>query len=167
MSVSLKKPERANLSKPSATRKLPEYTPVHLIDEDETIKNRPARSTAPNKRDIQPKVRSCTPVHIRDEQETINPRSVSELRQYENERRKQKKWYVLAWFGAVALVILVCVAVFVLVANLPLDMAAVEYFFSVVTSFLGYLLGSPIFILLLSLSALGLAVNCIKRIMNR
>ncbi len=179
MSVSLKKSERANLSKPSATRKLPEYTPVHLIDEDETIKNRPARSTAPNKRDIQPKVRSCTPVHIRDEQETINPRSVSELRQYENERRKQKKWYVLAWFGAVALVILVCVAVFVLVTNLPLkpvetpteditaDMAAVEYFFSVVTSFLGYLLGSPIFILLLSLSALGLAVNCIKQIMNR
>lgn len=174
MSVSLKKPERANLSKPSATRKLPEYTPVHLIDEEETMKNLSTRSAAPNKRDIQPKVRQCTPVHIRDERETT-----SDLRQYEAEHRKQKKWYVLAWFGAVALVILVCVAVFVLVVNMPLkpvetpteditaDMAAVEYFFSVVTSFLGYLLGSPIFILLLSLFALGLAANCIKRIMNR
>ena len=115
MSVSLKKPERADLSKPTATRKLPEYTPVHLIDEEETIKNLSARSTTPNSRNVQPKVRQCMPVHIRDEQETR-----SDLRQYEDERRKQKKWYILAWFGAVALVILVCVAVFVLVANMPL-----------------------------------------------
>lgn len=167
MSVSLKKPEKADLSKPSATRKLPEYTPVHLIDEEETIKNRPASSATPTK------IRRCSPVHIRDEQETS-----SDLRQYEDERRKQKKWYVLAWFGAVALLILFCVAVFVLFANLPLkpvetptenftaDMMSVEYIFSVFTSVLGYLLGSPLFMLLFSLSALGLVVNCIKRIMN-
>lgn len=173
MAVSLKKPEKADLSKLAATRKLPEYTPVHLIDEEETIKNLSARSATPNIRNVQPKIRQCTPVHIRDEQETH-----SDLRQYEDERRKQKKWYVLAWFGAVALVILVCVAVFLLVANMPLkpvetpteditaDMAAVEYIFSVITSALVYLLGNPLFMLLISLSALGCMVHCIKRIMK-
>lgn len=41
MAVSLKKPEKVVLSKPNLPRKLPEYTPIHLIDEAETIKSRP------------------------------------------------------------------------------------------------------------------------------
>lgn len=43
MSVSLKKPEKVDLSKPELPRKLPEYTPIHLIDEEETMVNRPPR----------------------------------------------------------------------------------------------------------------------------
>ena len=42
MAVSLKKPEKVDLSKPESPRKLPEYTPIHLIDEEETIVNRPS-----------------------------------------------------------------------------------------------------------------------------
>lgn len=171
MSVSLKKPDRTE-------KKLPEYTPVHLIDEEETIKNLSARSVTSTKRDIQPQTRQCTPVHIREEQETINSRSVSELRQYENERRKQKKWYVLAWFGAVALVILVCAAFFSLVVNMPFEpvempaeeitsnMTEVEYIFSVVSSVIEWFFGSPLFMALFSLIAIGLLVRCIRKIMQ-
>lgn len=43
MPVSLNKPEKVDLSKPESPRKLPEYTPIHLIDEEETIVNRPPR----------------------------------------------------------------------------------------------------------------------------
>lgn len=42
MSVSLKKRENVDLSKPELPRKLPEITPVHLIDEEETIVKRPS-----------------------------------------------------------------------------------------------------------------------------
>lgn len=165
MSVSLKKPDRTE-------KKLPEYTPVHLIDEEETIKNLSARSVTPNNRDIQQKARQCTPVHIREEQETINSRSVSELLQYENERRKQKKWYVLAWFGAVAFVILVCAAVFFLVLNMPFDpveMPAEEITSNMtefVSSVIEWFFGNPLFMALFSLSAIGLLVLCIRKIMQ-
>lgn len=44
MAVSLKKPDKSDKvylskSEPELPRKLPEYTPVHLIDEEETIKS--------------------------------------------------------------------------------------------------------------------------------
>ncbi len=39
MAVSLKKPSKVDLTKPDLPRKLPEFTPIHLIDEEETIKS--------------------------------------------------------------------------------------------------------------------------------
>ena len=52
MAVSLKKPIKVDLSKPVLPRQLPEYTPVHLIDEEETIKNSPSVTSIPHAHDI-------------------------------------------------------------------------------------------------------------------
>lgn len=41
MAVSLKKPEKVDLSKPECPPKMREYTPVHILDEEETIVKRP------------------------------------------------------------------------------------------------------------------------------
>ena len=72
MAVSLKKtPEEhksVEASKPSPD-KLPEYTPVHLIDEEESIR----RSAPPKKADTTSVIGSlpeCTPVHLHGEGET-------------------------------------------------------------------------------------------------
>ena len=71
MAVSLKKPEKVDLSKPDIPRKLPEYTPVYLIDEEETIKSH--KEDLP-KSDIPRKLPEFDPVHLIDEEETIKSR---------------------------------------------------------------------------------------------
>lgn len=166
MSVSLKKPDKTE-------KKLPEYTPIHLIDEEDTIKNRPARSSVSNIPTVKPKTRQCTPVHNKDEQETH-----SDFHQYENERRKQKKWYVLAWFGAVVLVILVFVAAFLLVVNMPFkpvetpaedittDMTVVESIFSLVSPIVEWLSESPLVMLMICISFIGLFIHLFRSLMN-
>lgn len=52
MAVSLKKPSKVDLSKPVLPRQLPEYTSVHLIDEEETIKNSSSATSIPHAHDI-------------------------------------------------------------------------------------------------------------------
>lgn len=164
MAVSLKKPEMEE-------KKLPEYTPIHLIDEEETIKNRPVRS-------VTPKEIENVSVKRSDSSEVLKETLLNKAAEYEAERNKQKKWHVLAWFGSFALVIAVFVAVFFLAVNMPFkpvetpteditaNKAAFQFIFSSLTSVLGYLSHNPLFMLLFSLSLLGFAVSCIKRIMR-
>ena len=40
MAVSLKKSVKVNLSKPDLPQEMREYTPIHLMDEEETIRER-------------------------------------------------------------------------------------------------------------------------------
>lgn len=69
MAVSLKKPNEEHKVENSSSSGLPEYTPVHLIDEEETIRH----SAPPKKADTTTVIGSlpeCTSVHLRGEDET-------------------------------------------------------------------------------------------------
>lgn len=158
MSVSLKKPEREE-------KKLPECTPVHHIDEEETIKNRPVHSVT--SKTVENDLAASS-------SEVLKETLLNEAAEYEAERNKHKKWYALAYFGAFALIISVCVAVFFLVVNIPVDpvetsaegMSAVEYIFSLFSSVIGYILKNPLCMLIISISFISLAVRCVRQIMN-
>ncbi len=159
MPVSLKKSEKVDLSKPVISRKLPECTPVHLIDEEETIKSCSARPNIS-------KVAESETVHSNDTRDGAS--------EYEAERRKEKIFHVDSWFCVGVLVIAVCVAVFLVVVNLseivqPSDEVAfsLDVFFSTVTSALGYFFDSPIVMLLMCISVLSIIARCLKNFMDR
>ncbi len=162
MSVSLKKSEKVDLSKPVISRKLPECTPVHLIDEEETIKSCSARPNISN-------VAESETVHSNDTRKTLS----DDASEYEAERRKEKVFHVVAWFSVGVLVIAVCVAVFLVAVNLPEivepsdEVFSLDVFFSTVTSALGYLFDSPIVMLLMCISLLSIVVRSLKNFMDR
>lgn len=184
MSVSLKKPSndtiKVDLTKPSVSGKLPECTPVHLIDEEETIKNLSSRSVTPNNRDIQPQARQCTPIHIEQIRLCHSEEEDREIwdKYFELLHRERVKRIFIVTV-VVVLVILVCVAFFFLVLNMPFEpvempaeeitsnMTEVEYIFSVVSSVIEWFFGSPLFMTLFSLIAIGLLVRCIRKIMKK
>lgn len=163
MAVSLKKTsndiQKVDLTKSPTSGKLPECNPVHLIDEEETIK--PCISHIEQ-------IRFC---HSEEEDREIWDKYFEILH-----RERVKRFFIVA--AAVALVIPVCLSFFFLVLNMPFepvemsaeeitsDMTEVESIFFVVSSVIKWFFGTPLFMTLFFLMAIGFLVRFIRKIMK-
>lgn len=117
MAVSLKKPHeephKADRSEPSVPGGLPEYTPVHLIDEEETTQLRSARqnNVVLPKPTIPAGLPECTPVYLLNENETIQSRSTKQNSYKAAVVGTSKKLIVIIIVMAVVIVGLVAVGI--------------------------------------------------------
>lgn len=180
LSVSLKKPPKVDLSKPELPRKLPEYTPVHLIDEEETIKSIPYPPSVPR---VEIKEDSVPPVN--DISIDISGFDL-EARQYYF--RKQRFFRILSVaVVVVAVAALIAFAIF-LVNNVqieqtspsnvstvseveqssPADVSlALELTFLTVSDVLNWFLNSPVFLFVMFISSLLFCIRIVQNLMHR
>lgn len=158
MAVSLKKPSKVDLTKPDLPRKLPECTPIHLIDEEETIKHRSTH--VENEVQIR--------LHHSDEED----RKIWDLC-FEFLRRNQIKRII----GIVILVVFVLAVLIALVVFLvnnvhveqsPSSDASAEFkdFFSVVFEAFGYIFNSPVCLFFLGISFIGIFCRLVRSILK-
>lgn len=156
MSVSLKKPSESvklDLSKP-VMDKLPECTPVHLIDEEETIKPRVS----------QPK--------------QIDPLSVEHIRLHHSEEEERKIWdlydkamqheHLKRILLAVAIVVSgIALAVLVVVLVMNFKLPDIEFeLLDFISPVLDYLGGNSLFMLLMLLSCIGFGIKVMRCLIN-
>lgn len=154
MSVSLKKPEKVDLSKPELPRKLPEYTPIHLIDEEETIINRPPRV-------------AHSDVHLRVEKSQSyvivsdsNPKEVDEIQPHNRKRI----------IIGIVLAVTVVLAVSLILLNLP------DNFFQELSKVLEgsrdifdvffFLSSNSLFMLLLAISSVVIGIHLFRKVLG-
>lgn len=152
MAVSLNKLEKVDLSKPVLPRKLPEYTPIHLIDEEETIVNRPSRAVRSNVR-LQVE-KSQSDEIIPDS----TPKDVGEIQPHNRKRL----------IIGIVLAIAVVLAVSLILLNLPNDFfqelsKAFEDSQDIYGIF-SFIASNPIFKLLLVISFVGFALHLIHKV---
>ena len=156
MAVSLKKPSesvKVDLSKPVAD-KLPECTPVHLIDEEETIKPRVS----------QPKQIDPLPFeHIRLHHSEEEEREIWDLYDKAMQREHLKRILLAVAIVISGIALAVLVVVFVMNFKLP----DIEFeLFDFISPVLDYLGGNSLFMLLMLLSCICFAIKVIRSLMN-
>lgn len=154
MAVSLKKTsnEKVDLTKSPMSGKLPECNPVHLIDEEETIKSRVSQ---PKISDVQ--IRLC---HSEEEE-----REIWDLWEKANRRESLKRVlkYVIAAVSVIVLVVLVVVCV----SNLPdFESEAISELYSSVFGLFYSLFCNPFFILLLVFSFFIIGLHFLRRLLK-
>ncbi len=165
MSVSLKKPSeeihKVDLSKPAMPCKLPECTPVHLIDEEETIKSCAVRlKSSDSSSDLQIRFH-----HSEEEDRHIWDRLYEEL----NELRHTKRKRVITAVSITVLVIVLAVLVVVLVLNFgSSDILSLSFsgVFSIMSDVFDWLSGSPVVMLFLAISFFYLGIHFIRLLIN-
>lgn len=165
MSVSLKKPSeeihKVDLSKPAMPGKLPECTPVHLIDEEETIKTRNLRSF---------RCPSAASVKIRLHHSEEEDRKIWDcLNEELNELRHAKRKRVITAVTIAVSVIVLAVLVVVLVLNfVSSDILSLSFSgaFSIMSDVFDWLSGSPVFMLFLAISFFYLVIHFIRLLIN-
>lgn len=151
MAVSLKKSSdisKVDLSKPVANQKLPECTPVHLIDEEETIKR---------------VVGDLRKVRLFDE---TDKKRLDILADSEPKHNKNKIFHFIAWLCVSLLVIADCVAIFLLIVNLPEPVEQPEEVsaaFDILFSLVSCVFSNPIVIMIICAT---IALSVVKRINN-
>ncbi|MDE7398581.1 MAG: hypothetical protein K2N06_03545 [Oscillospiraceae bacterium] len=156
MSVSLKKPEKVDLSKSELPRKLPEYTPIHLIDEEETIVNRPPRV-------------SHSDVHLRVEKSQsdgmVSDSTSKEVN--ENQPHSLKRIFI-----GIVLAAAVILAVSLIFLNLPNDFFQElskasedsQDFLTFSYKIFSYMVSNPIIIAILVISFAVAGINLIRKV---
>lgn len=163
MAVSLKKPDKVDLSKPEISRKLPEYTPIHLIDEEETIKS---LSEPPKAVDLEIIKPDEIPAPLMDETDI-------DLECSDRETHKIKIDFARIGFilsGFAVAVALVALIINILCVSIDIDAApdevslSIDFIFSTVSDCFNWLLNSPLFMLLLGLSMFGLLIRTVRNI---
>lgn len=149
MAVSLKKPEKVSLEKSELPPKVREYTPIHLIDEEETIQ-RPRRP--PN----QPQQSDKLKQHCKDDDIKSSPPATN-----------NSKTSII-----VHLLVLIFTLLFGLGALLVLynyspssssDPPIVD-FFDIIGSVFSMIMNNPFCIALLGLTFVGVFISLLKRI---
>lgn len=154
MSVSLKKPEKVDLSKSESPRKLPEYTPIHLIDEEETIVNRPSMSVCSDVR-LQSLIGKLQSDEIAPDS---TPKDVVEIQPHIRKR-------IVIGIILAAVVVL---AILFIWLNFPSD-----FFQDLAKSFeesqdiyalLSVIASNPIVILLLAVSSVGIFIYTLRKV---
>ena len=151
MAVSLKMPSesvKVDLSKP-VSDKLPECTPVHLIDEEETIKSRTSQPKIPIKQ-----IRLC--YFEKEEREKMRHR----------ERVKRDLIVTVAVVSVIVLVTLI-VVVFLFNFKLPdIELDSVSDLFAVMFNFLDYLGESFLFKFIIVFSCIGFGLHLMRSLIN-
>lgn len=165
MSVSLKKPSdeihKVDLSKPAMPGKLPECTPVHLIDEEETIKSRVARlKPSDSSSDVQIRLH-----HSEEEDRKIWDRLDEELNELRHAKRKRVITAVTIAVSAIVLAVLVIVLVLNFGSS---DILSLSFSgaFSIMSDVFDWLSGSPVFMLFLAISFFYLGIHFIRCLIN-
>lgn len=161
MAVPLKKPEKVDLSKPELPRKLPEYTPIHLIDEEETIKSRPV-STKPFDLETSEPDEAPAP--------QINKIDIDlECSDLEFHRKNLDISSIIfnIVFFAVCIAFIALIIFFILTENVPVSVDSsnpFEVVFSIVSAFLNWIIHSPVCSIIFAVSLLMLLVRSLKNI---
>lgn len=152
MAVSLKKPVKVDLSKPDLPPRLREYTPVHVLDEEETI-HKSSASVSADVSDVIPS-RSELP----DSSEVL-----------ETVNKHKLKRIVIAFLPILIAVALISFFVVylrylpdLLSSLAPDDSDQVESIVSIIYDLLDFIFTNPIIAISLFLSAIGLVHRCIR-----
>lgn len=162
MAVSLKKPVKVDLSKPDLPRKLPEYTPIHLINEEETItKNDDRAPPKSNISSVAPK--SNIPVV---DCSGFDPSTMVSL--------KQISFKPVLKYAALGLLVLLLVAatIFIIVSTseqISLDdiSSASQSIFTFVFEVYKVVFSNPACLLIMGISALLTAIRLVQRTFRR
>lgn len=176
MAVSLKKPEKVSLEKPELPPKVREFTPVHLIDEDETIQ-RPRRP--PN----HTKVREFTPIHLIDEEETIQRPLRPPNQPQQSDKSKQhckddgikssplatnnSKTSIIVHFLVLIFTLLFGLGAFLVLYNYSPSSSSdpsIVDFFDIIGSVFSTIMNNPFCIALLGLTFVRVFISLLKRI---
>ena len=154
MAVSLKKPVKVDLSKPDLPPKVREYTSVHILDEEETI-HKSSASVSADVSDVIPS-RSELP-DSSEVLETVN-------------KHKLKRIFIAFLPVLIGVVLIAFFAVYLrylpdmLSAIAPDDSDHVESTVSIIYDLWDFISTSPIIVISLLLSAIGLIGRCCRNI---
>lgn len=158
MAVSLKKPSTVDLSKPDLPRELPSYTPIHLIDEEETIKSRP----------VPPPL---TVIDTLEVKETYINFSKSDLEAKPVKLKNHERFTVAV--GVVTLFAVVLSLVFLILAFIGSNnhiessseyLAVFDVFFSILSDTFRWILNSPLCLLIIGVSLFISFISMFNRI---
>lgn len=165
MSVSLKKRSedlnKVDLSKPVVSGKLPECTPVHLLDEEETIKPRVSQS---NRFDPFP-IEQILLHHPEAEE-----REIWDLYDKAMQREKVKHIFTVVLVIICALALALVVGVVLRNVVLSFDVEVIEEIVDFEDIFFGvleYIAGNPLTMLILAISFICFGFKTIHFIFNR
>ncbi len=157
MPVSLKKPSesvKVDLSKP-VSDKLPECTPVHLLDEEETIKSRTSQPKIP--------IKQIRLFHSEEEDREIWDKYFEIL------HRERVKRDLIVTVAVVSVIVLVTLIVVVFLFNFKLpdiELDSVSDLFAVMFNFLDYLGESFLFKFLIVFSCIGFGLHLMRSLIN-
>ena len=190
MAVSLKKPQKVDLSKPENPPPIREYTPVHLIDEESTIQR-------PRQPPIQPQHLTKSEHCPMDNEIEVNSNDedLENARKHLKDLRRKYQYPLLISIASACLIVLVVLLIrtFSPSGNISVESVPTENFSDVVTSaaasvesvptnntssYFGYIsdfvrfaisfiVDSPVAICFLTLTFLTVFIRIIYRCLNR
>lgn len=188
MAVSLKKREKVDLSKPDTPPKLREYTPVHLLDEEETIQRPRCPPTQP-----QSLGKSNTGLDdVEVEIKTDNKKSVNKQKRFNSESFRPLIIFILSLLGGACIFVLLyfLTAKFSSTVDFPVESIPAESVSNIETSaatavestltydisssagellggihyMLAYIIHSPVCVAILGLAAICVLIKVVRNI---